>query len=97
MSERNDQNFSEQEAPLKNTDNAFVQVGANGEPQLPSERTQKDIDDHSDKGGVQRQVSDSAKVQDAVSGHGQKMDGIHPDQLQMDANDRAMEARRDEA
>jgi len=24
-----------QEAPLKNTDNAFVQVGKNGEPEIP--------------------------------------------------------------
>lgn len=34
--ERNEQQqFTEQEAPLKNTDNAFVQVGSNGEPQIP--------------------------------------------------------------
>ena len=28
--------LTEQEAPLKNTDNAFVQVNENGEPVMPS-------------------------------------------------------------
>ena len=37
--ERNEQQFTEQEAPLKNTDKAFVQVGSNGEPQIPSGQT----------------------------------------------------------
>ncbi len=34
--------LQEQEAPAKNTDNAFVQVGANGEPQLPGEHQRAD-------------------------------------------------------
>jgi len=29
--------FEEQQAPLKNTDHAFVQVGHNGEPVIPEE------------------------------------------------------------
>ena len=29
------QNLQEQDHPLKNTDNAFVQVGKNGEPLMP--------------------------------------------------------------
>ena len=28
--------FPEQEAPVKNTDNAFVQVGEDGQPVIPS-------------------------------------------------------------
>lgn len=31
----NDKKFPEREAPEKNTDNAFVQVGKDGEPVLP--------------------------------------------------------------
>lgn len=33
--ENNEKNLQEQEAPLKNHDNAFVQVGKNGEPVIP--------------------------------------------------------------
>lgn len=35
--------FEEQDHPLKNTDHAFVQVGKNGEPVIPTEndRTKK--------------------------------------------------------
>ena len=40
---------------------------------------------------------DRAKVEKAVSGSGQKMDGVHPDQLEMDENDRIIEQTRDEA
>ena len=32
----NDKKFPEQEAPEKNTDNAFVQVGEDGSPVIPS-------------------------------------------------------------
>ena len=32
----NDTEFQEQEAPLKNTDDAFVQVGKDGSPVMPS-------------------------------------------------------------
>ena len=35
--ERNDDRFPQQEAPLKNTDQAFVRVGADGQPQMPKE------------------------------------------------------------
>ncbi len=38
--ENNDQKLQEQEAPLKNHDNAFVQVGKNGEPVIPKETTE---------------------------------------------------------
>ena len=33
--ERNTERFPEQEAPSKNTDNAFVQVGEDGKPSIP--------------------------------------------------------------
>lgn len=32
----NENKFPEQTAPEKNTDNAFVQVGENGEPEMPA-------------------------------------------------------------
>jgi hypothetical protein len=32
----NDNKFPEQQAPEKNTDNAFVQVGKDGEPVIPN-------------------------------------------------------------
>lgn len=35
--ERNENRFEEQEAPLKNTDNAFVKVGEDGKPEMPVE------------------------------------------------------------
>ncbi len=34
-------NFPEQDAPLKNTDNAFVQVGKDGQPIMPQTATDK--------------------------------------------------------
>ncbi len=37
----NDNKFPEQKAPEKNTDNAFVQVGEDGSPVLPSENDKK--------------------------------------------------------
>lgn len=37
----NDKKFPEQEAPDKNTDNAFVQVGENGAPVVPSDTDKK--------------------------------------------------------
>ena len=33
--ENNDKTLHEQQAPLKNTDDAFVQVGKDGEPVIP--------------------------------------------------------------
>lgn len=42
-----DQKFDKQEAPLKNTDNAFVQVSEDGSPAIPdninNEQSQEDI------------------------------------------------------
>ena len=41
----NDKKFPEQEAPVKNTDNAFVQVGEDGAPVIPStEENKTDIE-----------------------------------------------------
>lgn len=37
--EKNNTQFQEQEAPQKNTDNAFVQVGEDGKPQMPEKET----------------------------------------------------------
>ena len=39
------QRFDEQDHPLKNTDNAFVQVGGNGEPVVPHSPEQQDRSD----------------------------------------------------
>lgn len=38
------QKFDTQEAPEKNTDAAFVQVGTDGKPQLPEEPSQNNTD-----------------------------------------------------
>ena len=41
----NDKKFPEQQAPEKNTDNAFVQVGEDGSPVMPvTKNTQTDIE-----------------------------------------------------
>jgi len=41
----NESKFPEQKAPEKNDDNAYVQVGENGEPLMPSsEKKQTDIE-----------------------------------------------------
>ena len=40
--ENNDNKLQEQQAPLKNSDNAFVQVGHNGEPVRPQTDEKKD-------------------------------------------------------
>lgn len=41
-----DNKFPEQEAPLKNTDNAFVKVGEDGNPKMPStDDKQADVGD----------------------------------------------------
>ncbi|MDB5246169.1 MAG: hypothetical protein JWQ40_563 [Segetibacter sp.] len=37
----NDKTFPEQEAPVKNTDNAFVRVGEDGSPEIPSASDKK--------------------------------------------------------
>ena len=42
--ENNKQNLQEQDAPLKNSDKAFVQVGKNGEPVIPEKAVQKEED-----------------------------------------------------
>jgi hypothetical protein len=36
VNEQKDQLLTEQKAPLKNTDHAFVQVGSHGEPVIPA-------------------------------------------------------------
>lgn len=38
----NDNKFPEQEAPEKNTDNAFVKVGKDGAPQIPGDNKNAD-------------------------------------------------------
>ena len=39
--ERDENKLQEQEAPLKNTDNAFVQVNKDGSPLMPSSNEEK--------------------------------------------------------
>lgn len=43
----NDKKFPEQEAPAKNTDDAFVQVDENGSPVIPSSDKKTDIEEES--------------------------------------------------
>ena len=46
----NETKLQEQQAPLKNSDNAFVQVGHNGEPVIPQTGEKKsDQPDHDKK------------------------------------------------
>jgi hypothetical protein len=52
--ERNDDKFREQEAPLKNTDQAFVQVGADGHPQMPREEEKNEEEPKELKGDEAR-------------------------------------------
>ena len=39
-----DNKFPEQQAPEKNTDKAFVQVGKDGEPVMPSENDESSVE-----------------------------------------------------
>ena len=41
--------LEEQNAPAKNTDNAYVQVDEKGEPKQPSEQEQKEYDERNKK------------------------------------------------
>jgi len=45
----NDNKFPEQEAPEKNTDNAFVQVGEDGSPVIPENNEKKTDIENEDK------------------------------------------------
>ena len=47
--ENNDKNLQEQQAPLKNTDNAFVQVGKDGEPVIPQTADDKNTGEKKDE------------------------------------------------
>lgn len=40
--ENNDNRLEEQQAPLKNTDQAFVRVGRSGEPEFPARTEEKE-------------------------------------------------------
>jgi hypothetical protein len=40
--DNNEKILKEQEAPLKNHDDAFVQVGQNGEPVIPQDKNEKE-------------------------------------------------------
>lgn len=42
MMEKQENKLQEQQAPRKNSDGAFVQVGHNGEPVIPKEEEKKD-------------------------------------------------------
>ena len=44
--------FQEQEAPLKNTDGAFVQVGKNGEPVIPAEEDKRNTENEPQPGSL---------------------------------------------
>lgn len=43
--EKDEKTLQEQQAPLKNTDDAFVQVGRDGEPVIPQTTTDKKSND----------------------------------------------------
>jgi hypothetical protein len=44
--EKNKENLQEQEAPLKNTDNAYVKVGKDGAPEFPDKEKEKEENDN---------------------------------------------------
>jgi len=46
--ETNDKKFEEQDHPLKNTDNAFVQVGKDGSPVIPGNAEDKKTNEKTD-------------------------------------------------
>ncbi|HET7896679.1 MAG TPA: hypothetical protein VFL47_03400 [Flavisolibacter sp.] len=46
MEDKNQNRLQEQEAPLKNDDRAFVQVGKNGEPVFPEPANEKKEQDN---------------------------------------------------
>jgi|GEM_PF-5415003 len=53
----NENKFPEQDAPVKNTDNAYVKVGKDGAPELPAEmKTENDTakEDEANKTKVDR-------------------------------------------
>jgi hypothetical protein len=41
--EKNNDRFQEQEAPRKNTDNAFVKVGEDGKPEMPAAENEQQV------------------------------------------------------
>jgi hypothetical protein len=45
--EQGNKNFVEQQAPEKNTDNAYVKVGTDGQPELPREEREKNKEEGS--------------------------------------------------
>ena len=47
--EKNEKALQEQQAPLKNTDKAFVQVGKDGEPVIPQNAENKNHNDKSEE------------------------------------------------
>ena len=47
--DKQDKQLDEQDHPLKNTDQAFVQVGKNGEPVIPKQEGEEKSDGRSDK------------------------------------------------
>lgn len=47
--ENNNKNLQEQQAPLKNTDDAFVQVGKDGEPIIPQTADDKNRNESKDE------------------------------------------------
>jgi hypothetical protein len=47
--ENKDRILEEQQAPLKNTDNAFVKVGHDGEPIMPKEEKREETENQRDR------------------------------------------------
>lgn len=50
--DENEKKFPEQNAPLKNTDDAFVQVSKDGSPVMPNGDRKADEEQKNDKGTV---------------------------------------------
>ena len=46
--DKNEKQLQEQDAPLKNTDNAFVQVSKDGTPSMPQTNTEKKFEDETE-------------------------------------------------
>lgn len=71
----NQRRFPDQQAPHKNTDHAFVQVGKDGQPVIPNIS-----DGESD-------ARDTARIEKVTRGESQKMDGDNPYQDEDTVND----------
>lgn len=61
MDKQQQPRWEEQQAPLKNTDQAFVKVGADGHPDVPGRERSETKED--DRPGEGERAADAAEIQ----------------------------------